>query len=295
MKLRKRLWLAASLLLIMTLLVGGCASKAIKPLTGDEKDAMIEIALAHPEVSKWLETADVYSTEVGWAAVGWNNSEATGWARLEYEEIADGNLPSDRAFPSQTTSIHPDVHILVGEPVRLHIHVAFNRETKEVVAVQLQPGRGSIPGHGSRVITMEVAYTMRGEQSQLIIFEDGAVRYIEEKGLRFPTPGNEAIRIKRTGQLPEEELSSLIEFFRDSHFDRLDESYSWSSTPSSDMDCIISIDYQDMTKKVKASGYLTYDGDMSYPDMPYPLNEIYKKLKYIAQNRTEEVARENIP
>lgn len=119
----------------------GCTQKGIKPLTDDEKSAMIEIALAHPEVSKWLETANVYSTEVGWSAVGWNNSEATGWVRLEYEEIADGNLPSDRAFPSESTSIHPDVHIRVGEPARLHIHVAFDREKKEVVAVQLMPGR----------------------------------------------------------------------------------------------------------------------------------------------------------
>jgi len=119
----------------------GCAQKGIEPLTDDEKNAMIEIALAHPEVSKWLETADVYSAEVDWSAVGWSNSEATGWAHLEYEEIADGNLPSDRAFPSEYTSINPDVHIRVGEPAGMHIYVAFDREPKEVVAVQLMPGR----------------------------------------------------------------------------------------------------------------------------------------------------------
>jgi hypothetical protein len=138
---RKRLWLAISLLIIIALIVGGCASKDIEPLTNSEETAMIEIALAHPEVSKWLETADVYQTEVGWAVVGWNDSEATGWARLEYEEIADGNLPSDRVFPSESVTINPDVHISVGEPARLHLHVAFDRESKEVVAVQLMPGR----------------------------------------------------------------------------------------------------------------------------------------------------------
>ncbi len=142
----KRLWLVASLLVIVALFVaGGCASKAIKPLTDNEKDRFVEIALNHPEVSKWLETADVYSTEVGWSAVGWNDSEATGWSRLEYEEIADGNLPKDRAFPSESVTINTDVHVRVGEPTRLHIHVAFDREEKEVVAVQLMPGRGT-PG-----------------------------------------------------------------------------------------------------------------------------------------------------
>ena len=138
---KQRLWLAASLLAIAALLIGGCASRGIEPLTEDEKDRFIEIALNHPEVSKWLETAEVYSTEVGWSAVGWSDSKATGWSRLEYEEIADGNLPSDRTFPSESVTINPDVHIRVGEPVGKHIHVAFDRKTKEVSAVQLMPGR----------------------------------------------------------------------------------------------------------------------------------------------------------
>jgi hypothetical protein len=142
---RKKYLLLSILITILVTILGsspfGCTQKGIKPLTDDEKAAMIEIALAHPEVSKWLETADVYSTEVGWSAVGWNNSEATGWARLEYEEIADGELPSDRVFPSEFTSINPDVHIRVGEPAGMHIHVAFDREKQEVVAVQLMPGR----------------------------------------------------------------------------------------------------------------------------------------------------------
>ena len=139
---KKMLWPIVSLLVLTSLLMGGCTSKAIKPLTDDEKETMIEIALAHSEVSKWLKTADVYSTEVGWSAVGWNDSEATGRAILEYEEIADGNLPSDRAFPAkQRVTINPEVRIRVGEPAGKHLYVAFDREKKEVLAVQLAPGR----------------------------------------------------------------------------------------------------------------------------------------------------------
>jgi len=136
--------LLSVLITILTTVLAGsfaCTQQGIKPLTDDEKAAMIEIALAHPEVSKWLETADVYSTEVGWSAVGWNDSETTGWVRLEYEEIADCNLPSDRVFPSESTSINPDVYIRIGEPAGMHIHVAFDRERQEIVAVQLMPGR----------------------------------------------------------------------------------------------------------------------------------------------------------
>ena len=140
-KIREKLYFVASLLVVVALVTGGCASKGIKPLTDDEKDTMIEIALNRPEVSKWLETADKYTTEVGWVAIGWSNGKATGWSRLDYEEIADGNLPSDITYPAQTVTIHPRVNIRVGEPVRLFIYVAFDRETKEVVDVQLAPGR----------------------------------------------------------------------------------------------------------------------------------------------------------
>lgn len=137
-----RLWLATILLTIASLLLGGCGGpKGIKPITDREIDEMLEIALAHPDVSRWLETADVYSTEVGWSAVGWNDSEATGWAHLEYEEIADGKLPTDRVFPSEKVTINPDVHIRIGEPAGMHLHVAIDREKMEVVAVQLMPGR----------------------------------------------------------------------------------------------------------------------------------------------------------
>jgi hypothetical protein len=137
------LWsvLITILIIILGSSFGGCTPKGIKPLTDDEKAVMIEIALAHPEVEKWLETADKYTTEVGWVAIGWHDGKATGWSRLDYEEIADGNLPSDITYPGETVTIHPRVNIRVGEPVRLFIYVAFDRETKEVVDVQLAPGR----------------------------------------------------------------------------------------------------------------------------------------------------------
>jgi hypothetical protein len=132
----------SSLTVLVAVLVSsfvGCTRKGIKPLTDDEKDVMIEIALNHPDVVKWLGEPDTYKTEVGWIALGWNDGEATGWARLEYEEIADGNLPSDRTFPSETVTINPGVLIRVGEPERKHILAAFDRETKEIVHVEPLP------------------------------------------------------------------------------------------------------------------------------------------------------------
>jgi len=152
---KKRLCLAASLLVVAALLVGGCAQPApspqpapvIKTLTGSEQNTMVRVALAHPEVAKWLETAEVYGVEVGWSIVSWNNSEATGWARVAYEEIADGSFPPAKLFPPESTSIHPDVLIRLRNPPRMHIHIAFDRKTIEVVAVQFleRPATGPAP------------------------------------------------------------------------------------------------------------------------------------------------------
>ena len=62
----------------------------------------------------------------------------------------------------------------------------------------------------------------------------------------------------------------------------------------SDMSCTISINYGNLQKTVKAFGYLTPDNDMTYPDIPYPLNEIYERLRAIIEDKTEEVYRESI-
>ncbi|MFC1928032.1 hypothetical protein ACFLXK_00330 [Chloroflexota bacterium] len=140
---RNRLWLAASLLVIMALLVSGCGNpKGIKPLTDKEKDRLIEIALDTPEALRYLKNESKYEIEVRWVALGWNDSKASSWHPMDYEEIADGNLPSDRRYLSERVTIHPEVYIRVGEPVRMFISVAFDRDAEEVVHVELLPGRG---------------------------------------------------------------------------------------------------------------------------------------------------------
>lgn len=142
---RKRLWLVTSLLVIVALLVGGCGHpKGIKPLTDKEKDSFIEIALNTPEALRYLENESKYEIEVKWVALGWKDSRATRWRPLNYEEIADGNLPED-ILGSESMTIHPQVYIRVGEPIRMFISVAFDRDTQEVVHVELLPGRGT-PG-----------------------------------------------------------------------------------------------------------------------------------------------------
>jgi len=74
----------------------------------------------------------------------------------------------------------------------------------------------------------------------------------------------------------------------------LDKHYSLSTIPHTDLDLKILAYYQDINKFITAQGYSSPDGGKTIPNMPYPLNEIYKRLRDIAINRTVEVARETI-
>ena len=163
------------------------------------------------------------------------------------------------------------------------------------------PPKIKIP-EGSPVIGMDIFFSMRGEASELAIYEDGTVIYHEDKGLRqLVSPERPATRTWRTGLLQEEELNNLIDFFKTSKFDELDSYYQYPDPASgggvtSDMYCTISISSGNVSNTVKTFGYLTPDhGPDLVPDLPYPLNEIYRRLRAIIDDNTEEVYRETIP
>jgi len=153
---------------------------------------------------------------------------------------------------------------------------------------------------GSPAITMRVGRLMAGALSYLAIYEDGTVINVEESGLR--PPGARTTRVWKTGTLHKEEFDSLVQLFAD-NADQLEETYRFGgiknpdgSTSSGDLDLTIHTDYQDLNKTVKAGLYMSPESSLfyvSYPDMPYPLNEIYERLRAIALE-TEEVARERI-
>jgi hypothetical protein len=150
------------------------------------------------------------------------------------------------------------------------------------------------------VIYEQLDYIMRGEFKYLYIYGDGSIIYVEEKGLRLPTPGHPATRTWRTGKFTPEQLDSLLTYFENSGLDKLDEHYLFpgelgegGSITRGDMDFTISIYSENLSKTVTASGYLTPDKGETYPDMPSPLNEMYQRLRAIAME-TEEVYSEPI-
>jgi hypothetical protein len=156
---------------------------------------------------------------------------------------------------------------------------------------------------GNPVIYEKLDYIMRGEFSYLYIYGDGSIIYIEEKGLRMPSPGHPPTRTWKTGKFTAQQLDSLLAYFENSGLDKLDDSYQFPGKPieggpaggfnAGDMGFTISINSDNLSKTVTAFGYLTPDNGKTYPDMPFLLNEIYGRLRVIALG-TEEVARENI-
>lgn len=157
------------------------------------------------------------------------------------------------------------------------------------------------------IIAMELVFLMRGKFCKLYLYDESSVLYVEEKNLRMPTQEYPPTRVWYKGQIQPEELNSLIRLFQTGEFAELYEYYQFSGKPMEpiegaptggftigDGSFTFSVNYGDLQKTVTAFGYLTSDHGLTYPDMPYPLNEIYKQLKQIIDNKTELVYEESI-
>lgn len=158
----------------------------------------------------------------------------------------------------------------------------------------LSSGQGIDIPKGTPIITMHNTYRTIGQGPDILsIYEDGTVIYIDEHGIDPRT------RIWKRGQLQNEEINNLLSLFKDGDFEALNRVYEFPSVEVPDatkmggMSCSFTFNYGGLQKTVDANWYLSPDGGKTYPDMPYPLNEIYKRLKNIADNNTEEIIRES--
>jgi hypothetical protein len=77
-------------------------------------------------------------------------------------------------------------------------------------------------------------------------------------------------------------------FLKMSRLDEMNESYTFpgvsvdnGTTQISDLNLIVVVNTDTVHKTVTAHGYLTPDNGETYPDMPYPLNELYSRLRTI--------------
>ena len=133
----KKLWLLISLIVVAALLVGGCIAKpkGVEPLTDEERDRLVEIALDVPEVSEQMEKATAYKLEVKWVALVYKGSEVVDWGVLTDEEAETG-VP--QGFLSSFT-IYPGVLVRFLSPERLQFIVVVNLDEEEVTHVEKVP------------------------------------------------------------------------------------------------------------------------------------------------------------
>jgi len=178
-RMRKGLWLAASLLMVMALLVGGCAQPAPSPqpapvtgvlpaehptdfpenlkwLTEDEKVRLIEIALNTPKAQECLEQESEYTTRLSWAALFPSSTGEgySGYQIFEYEIVEKG-IPrgtvdvTPEGSPEKIVSvgvqedaeIYPCVHIHFVEPSEMIVKAAIALEANKAVYVDYYPQR----------------------------------------------------------------------------------------------------------------------------------------------------------
>jgi len=144
---RKGLWLAASLLIIMALLVGGCVGrprgiKRVRWLTEDEKNRVIKIALHTREAERAREGyGPQYTASLGWVAIVWGNSEYSEWWGLDYEWETDPNF----SLIPESAEFYSWVVINFGEPPQWQVYVAVNPDTGKVALVEENPFRTGPP------------------------------------------------------------------------------------------------------------------------------------------------------
>ncbi|MFC1987415.1 hypothetical protein ACFLVH_02595 [Chloroflexota bacterium] len=135
LKVGKRLWLVASLILAV-LLLASCAGhprgmKSLRWLTDAEKERVIEIALNTPEALQAREAYGPYTTSLGWVAVNWRNGSDHFGLDYEYEQLDQWiaeHVPESAEYYSQ-------VIIDFGEPPQSELRVAVNPDTGKVAYV----------------------------------------------------------------------------------------------------------------------------------------------------------------
>ena len=166
---------------------------------------------------------------------------------------------------------------------------------------QPSPSPVTLP-EGTPIMEERLDFVMRGRFDRLYLYEDGSVVHVQYINMRLSGPDNPPTRIWRTGRVQADQFNQIIELFRSSQFAALEKNYQFPGKPiegggftAGDVSCTLSIAYGDLSKSVTASGYLTPDHDATYPDMPYPINELYAKLTDLVSSQTKEVAREGVP
>jgi hypothetical protein len=141
-------------------------------------------------------------------------------------------------------------------------------------------------------IAVDATYKVSGERNRLYIYRDGYIILVEERG---SSKTSNFTRTWKTGQLSTGELADLMSITKKVEFGALANQYRFlgdntsSGTPRiGDMDYVVSVNYENTRRVISILDFYSPDHETVYPDMPYPLSEIYQRTKEIAENKTTE-------
>ncbi|MBN2240933.1 MAG: hypothetical protein JW712_14280 [Dehalococcoidales bacterium] len=150
------------------------------------------------------------------------------------------------------------------------------------------------------VIYVNAVEETRGTRNQIEIFQDGTIVYLKENGLETASPDYPGTRVWGKGKITGAEMDRLKASINATAFENLKEWYHYQPSVSTDnsperigdLELTIHLNCEGICKTVVAAGYTTPDNGLTYPNMPYPLNDIFYEVKYFGEIKTEEVYRE---
>jgi hypothetical protein len=139
-------------------------------------------------------------------------------------------------------------------------------------------------------IASDVTFKESGDRDRLYVYKDGYVLMVEDRG---SSEAGNFTRTWKTGQLIDGELVELMNLTKKPEFEALANQYRFvgdntttGTTRIGDMDYALSVNYENIRKIVSLVDYYSPDHETIYPEMPYPLGEIYQRWTGIAETKT---------
>jgi len=163
---------------------------------------------------------------------------------------------------------------------------------------------------GDALILLDINNPETGTISQLSIYEDGTVLYVEDSGLEVPVvQGDEFTRTWRTGKVTSGDIDYFFDYLDSVDFNEIEHAFlspdieerfetNTGRPPSlgigeSDDYLRIFADNNVVSNTIYAIGFYV-PGNEPYSELPYPANFIYTELTDIIENNTEEVLVEEL-
>jgi hypothetical protein len=162
---------------------------------------------------------------------------------------------------------------------------------------------------GDPLVLMDINNPEAGTLSQLSIYEDGAVLYVEDSGLEMPVQqGDKYTRTWRTGKVSSEDIDYFFDYLDSISFNEIKQTYlspdiekRFETNPAhpslgigeSEDYIRIYADNDVVNNTIYAIGFFEPSSE-SYSELPYPVNFIYAELADIIENNTEEALVEEL-